>query len=205
MDGIEWVWQSVETFRAEYVKGEIARLPIDVITLAELELKLDLIPFDDLRRRFQVDAALTADFSGIYIDAESYLLIEAAPEWKLNRLRFSVAHELGHWAMHQDLFVRHGFKSPNEFVSWTQFCGGQKYEIEQQANEFAGRFLVPITQLQSMYDQIVVHFNASLPSDWKQDPDLRRKAAERSAPTFGVHPQVIEARFSRESLWPESF
>jgi len=39
MDGKEAVWEKVEAFRDQYLTGELSRLPVDVFTLAELELK----------------------------------------------------------------------------------------------------------------------------------------------------------------------
>jgi len=48
MNGKESVWEQVEAFRAQYLTGELAHLPVDVFTLVELKLRLDVIPFDDL-------------------------------------------------------------------------------------------------------------------------------------------------------------
>ena len=197
------VWQATEEFRNRNLHGKLSYLPIDVVSLVELELRLDLIPFDDLHARFQCDAALMADFSGIYVDAEAYLLIDDQRAWKLNRLRFSIAHELGHFVMHQEYFMEHGFNDANKFISWTHDYGGQKYTLEQQANEFAGRLLVPHDALQKKYEEIEDHFTNSFPDDWRQDSHIRQKAAERIAPIFGVHSQTIETRFSREEIWPD--
>src|SRR5208282_5969560 len=73
VNGKEEVWDAVEKFRRQYLVGPLAHLPVDVFTLAELEFKLDIIPFDDLYEKYEVDAALMQDFSGIYVDAEAYI------------------------------------------------------------------------------------------------------------------------------------
>ena len=41
------------------------RLPIDVFTLIELRLKLDVIIVDDLFAKYDCDAAIKQDFTGI--------------------------------------------------------------------------------------------------------------------------------------------
>jgi len=148
MDGKEAVWEKAEAFRDQYLTGELSRLPVDVFTLAELELKLDVIPFHDLAAKFQSEAAISLDFSGLYVDAETYVYLEKGPAWKLKRLRFSVAHELGHYVLHRDKVPPGGFASFQDFADWTQSNGGFKYTFEQEANEFAGRLLVPVDRLQ---------------------------------------------------------
>lgn len=61
MNGKEQVWDQVEAFRRQYLVGPLAHLPVDVFTLAEIELHLDIIPFDDLYEKYEVDAALIQD------------------------------------------------------------------------------------------------------------------------------------------------
>jgi Zn-dependent peptidase ImmA (M78 family) len=201
----EDVWRQVEDFRERYVPGDLAHVPLDMISITELELRLDLIPFDDLYTKFNADAAITADFSGIYVDAETYELIDAAPEWKLNRLRFSIAHEVGHWMMHRHEFAERPFSDFSQFARWTWENGGRKYDIEREANEFAGRLLVPIDQLRSLFDEFAKGADEFLSLDWRLDPEIRRSAAKRLSQKFGVHADAMLVRFDREELWREPF
>lgn len=200
----EWqekVWAAAEELRARHLQGELARLPVDVFSLAELELRLDVIPFDDLFAKFEADAAITSDFTGIYVDAEAYYLMERGPEWKLNRLRFSYAHEIGHLVLHRDAISAFSIRTIEDFMLWSKECGGQRYQLEREANEFAGRLLVPRERLIERYEEFAAHADQFLPH-WRLSAELRRSAAERIAPRFGVHPQTIEARLDREGLWP---
>ena len=95
---MEHVWQKIEELRAQYEVLREDRTPLDVFTFLEVDFGLDPIPFDDLTAKYRVEAAITADFSGIYLDAAQYALMERGPEWKLNRLRFTVAYELAHYS-----------------------------------------------------------------------------------------------------------
>ncbi len=200
MNGKEGVWEKVEAFRKEYLSGELSLLPVDVFSLVELKLKLDVIPFDDLFAKYDSDAAIIQDFTGIYVDAEAYVLWEKGPVWKQNRLRFSVAHELGHYVLHRELAAKLHFQSVEEFALWTRSHGGQKYTVEQAANEFAGRLLVPVERLQELFDEFAAAFDAKMPH-WRSSEGMRTAFAETVAPRFGVNAQVIAVRLDREGIW----
>ncbi len=113
---MEHIWEKIDGLRAKYdLLGE-DHTPIDVFTFFEVDLGLDAIPFDDLLSKYRVEAAIKADFSGIYLDAEQYALMEKGPEWKLNRLRFTVAHELAHFFLHRELPQSSDFASMSDFA-----------------------------------------------------------------------------------------
>lgn len=203
MNGKEQVWDQVETFRRQYLVGDLGLLPVDVFTLAEVELQLDIIPFDDLYEKYERDAALIQDFSGLYVDAEAYIIWEKGPRWKQRRLRFSVAHELGHFVLHREIAAGVQFKTFDDFARWTNGNQGQQYTIEQEANEFAGRLLVPPARLQAAFDQFASGAKNILPH-WFSSPDLRHGFAESAKGIFEVNTQVIETRLDREGIWPAS-
>jgi Zn-dependent peptidase ImmA (M78 family) len=198
---MEHVWKKIGELRAGYeVLGE-NRTPIDVFTFFEVDLGLDPIPFDNLAAKYRVEAAIKADFSGIYLDAEQYSLMERGPDWKLNRLRFTVAHELAHFFLHQALPKAADFASQASFARWTSNYGGHKYTAEQEANEFAGRLLVPEARLAALFEEFAPQAEALVPNFMSSGP-LRDKFAEKVAPKFGVNSQVIAIRLDRDGVWP---
>jgi Zn-dependent peptidase ImmA (M78 family) len=203
MNGREVVWTKVEAFRQQHLTGALRHLPVDVFSLVELKLKLNVIPFDDLFAKYESDAAITPDFCNLYVDAEAYVLWEKGPVWKQNRLRFSVAHELGHYALHRGIAAKLSFESRDDFARWTQSYDGQKYSLEQAANEFAGRLLVPVERLQKHYDDFAREFDVKYPQ-WRTFEASRHFFAESVAPKFGVNSQVVEVRLDREGIWPVS-
>ena len=197
---MEHVWTKIEELRAEFDLLKTDRTPIDVFTFLEVDLGLDAIPFDDLAIKYRVEAAIKADFSGIYLDAEQYTLMENGPEWKLSRLRFTVAHELAHYFLHKDLPQSSNFSSLPDFARWTANYGGRKYAAEQEANEFAGRLLVPETRLAALFDDFAPQAERLVPNFMQSGP-LRDKFAEKIAPRFGVNSQVIAVRLNRDGVW----
>jgi hypothetical protein len=200
---MENIWRKIEELRAHYELLREDHTPIDVFTFLEVDLGLDPIPFDDLLSKYRVEAAIKADFSGIYLDAEQYTLMEKGPEWKLNRLRFTVAHELAHYFLHRDLPQTCHFTSLPDFAKWTVNYDGHKYTAEQEANEFAGRLLVPETRLGQLFDEFASEANRLMPN-FMDSGQLRDKFSERVAPRFGVNAQVIAIRLDRDGIWPAS-
>lgn len=200
MNGLSSVWDKVEAFRERYLAKDRSALPVDVFSLVELTLQLDVIPFDDLFSKYRVDAALTPDFKGIYVDAESYVLWENGPVWKQNRLRFTVAHELGHYVMHRDYAAKVKFASFDQFARHFKGEDQARFGLEQEANEFAGRLLVPVERLREHFDVFAAQIGEILPT-WLESEDIRAKFAEQVAPRFGVHQKSILTRLDREGVW----
>jgi Zn-dependent peptidase ImmA (M78 family) len=198
---MEHVWQVVDRLRDQYPVLQAERLPIDIFVFMEVDLGLDPIPFDDLMAKYRVDAAIKADFSGLYLDAQQYNLMERGPIWKLQRLRFSIAHELAHYFLHRDLPQPESFASLANFAQWSSTYMGKKYTVEQEANEFAGRLLVPENRLKEFFDEFALEAVRILP-DFMQSSELRNQFAERCGTRFGVNAQVIEVRLERDMIWP---
>ena len=198
---MDHVWKKIEALRAQYETVRADRTPIDVFAFFELDLGLNPIPFDGLTAKYRVEAAITADFTGLYLDAEQYALMEKGPEWKLNRLRFTVAHELAHYFLHRDLPQPENFVSMAAFARWTADYGGKKFTAEQEANEFAGRLLVPVTRLQACFDEFAPAVRKLIPN-FEASSQLRDQFATTIAPKFGVNSQVITVRLDRDAIWP---
>ena len=190
------VWKAADDFResAELRGHNIP--PVDVIYIAEVILKLNVIPLENLKADQNIDAALIPDLSGVYIDEEAYMGWEHGTRWVEQRLRFSFAHELGHLVLHGKQIKSGCFNSVPEFKKWA--ATPSKYgSPEIQANEFAGRFLVPLPIVQREYDQLT----REIPN-WREIEGTREFFAKKIAPRFGVNYQVIETRFDREGIWP---
>ena len=195
------VWEAIEKFQASIQRPEHWRLPVDIFSIVELELKMDIIPFPKLLDKYNRDAALTPDFKGIYVDEDSYTVWETGrPVWKHRRLRFSVAHELGHCSLHKEEAAGVHFSSLEEFGRWLNADDSELYSREQAANEFAGRLLVPQDALGEMLNAFADEVEGRVPQ-WRVMPEYRKAFAERIAPKFEVNSQVVEVRLDREGIW----
>lgn len=201
------IWQCVERFRTRHTPDLNAdKVPLDLLTFIELELKLDVIPLDGLANDFSADAAILSDFTGIYIDGETYDRLDTLPQWRENRLRFTLAHELGHLILHRELFESQAINSKDSLREWLNNHGGEKYRIEKEANEFGGSLLVPIAELTTSFNKLANALDQLRGTHgWQNDDQLRAKTCEQIAPRFGVNAQVIEVRLDRSQLWPSIY
>ena len=200
------IWNQAEELRKRYDTLKVEKLPLDLISFIELDLRLDLIPYDGLKDDFGADAAILADFSGLYIDGEIFDRIDVVRGSQLNRLRFSIAHELGHLFLHRGYFESAGISTSDHLLDWLNEHNGRKYEFEREANEFAGRLLVPVDVLKECFDRMLPAMDAQYGRHaWVANAEIRSKSAELIAPRFGVHPIAIETRFEREGIWPSPF
>ena len=200
MSGKLDVWAAVEEFRQKHGK-DLRKIPVDVLTAIEVRLRLDVVPFPDLLVKYSADAAVMPDFSGIYVDEQSYKFLEGEPIWRFNRLRFSLAHELGHIILHRDLASKLEFKTLDDFRNWTRQYQASRYTLEWEANEFAGRLLAPVERLKADFDAFVGQIEKQFPT-WWANRNLREALTDQLAQVYGVHKDVIACRLDREEFWP---
>lgn len=95
--------------------------------------------------------------SGLLLPSASEIWVDAeeSRRWPARR-RFTIAHEVGHWALHQDqrkrgpLFCRHGQVDPAERESAEL---PPLDPIEEEANQFAAALLIPAALLRREYER----------------------------------------------------
>ncbi len=104
-----------------------------------------------LQADFGADAVILADFSGFYIDGEIFDRIDLVRGAQLSRLRFVIAYELGHLFLHREYFEAAGILTSDHLLDWLNEHNGRKYDFERDANEFAGRLLVPVDMLRECF------------------------------------------------------
>ncbi len=96
----EELWERADKFRSEYWPENV--VPIDTEKIVEFRLKLDIEPMHNLLSDADMDAYLKWDLSGIVVDYDCYMKPKYA-----NRMRFSFAHELGHYILHKEIYTRY--------------------------------------------------------------------------------------------------
>jgi IrrE N-terminal-like domain len=190
--------KTADQIRQKYWPEDI--LPIDTAKIVEIRLKIEVEPMFGLLSALDMDAYLRTDLSGIVVDQDCYMQDKFA-----NRLRFSLAHELGHYVLHKDVY---GGLNITSIVDWKDFILNvpeSEYEnFEWQANEFAGRFLVPYDNLKYKVEESLEMIRKSGLTEYlQQDPDaVLSRVSPFLRKAFGVSEQVIVLRVKRENLWP---
>ena len=192
------LWNFADETRNKYWPE--SKLPVNTEEIVEFRLRLDIEPVKYLLSTIDIDAYLKRDLSGIVVDYDCYMNDKFA-----NRMCFSFAHELGHSFLHKDLYIKFGIDSPEGWKDFILNVPENEYRsFEWQANEFAGRLLVPYSDLEAEMEKMneVLEENNLVPF-LKVDPDaVLSRVSPRLCKPFGVSTEVIERRVKRKGLWP---
>lgn len=117
-------------------------IPIPVEKIVEIDLRISIVPIPGLLRKEGVDAFLSHDFKELYIDQDHYMN-------QTNRSHFTLAHEIGHYVLHQDVVSK-----ITTLDEWKKFILGEETGrsfYEAQAHDFAGCLLMPREELLTEY------------------------------------------------------
>jgi hypothetical protein len=113
-----------------------SRFPVAIELIVERDYKMDIVPIRGLQNAFNIDAFISRDMTSISVD-------DSVLDNRLNRYRFSLAHELGHRVLHREILGAMEFKTIEEWKSQiVQFPEPEYGYLEYQANTFANCQLV---------------------------------------------------------------
>jgi len=180
----------VDLFRSKYWSKVI---PIDMEEIIELKLKIDIFPIPNLQNSFGIDAFITSDWSLIYIDE-----LRFKDERFQNRLRFSLAHEIGHFILHKNIYNAFKIKNITDFYKWHNQIPQEQYSyLEIQANKFANYLLVPRNNLIVERDKALKIIKKKSISIEKMDRGMINSYISiYISKKFGVSEEVIQISLS---------
>jgi len=185
---LEVIQQRAEEFRSKFSK-DLTAIPVNPELMAELA-GLTIIPIENLINDTGIDAVYIHTKNEILVDATEFI---EAHHWP--RLRFSIAHELGHYWLHRDLHKQISFSNEAEWIKYLVALDNND-RLEFQANEFAGRLTIPRGPLIKLIEQEKIPA-----SEFAIDPkELESVLALRLSRRFFISSEVIALRFQREDL-----
>jgi hypothetical protein len=178
--------------RLEFL-GDDCPLNFNVERLIE-QLGLTILPVSGLKADFGLEAMPIFCDDKILIDEDSY---DDTFSW-YGRLRFTLMHELAHFVLHKELLMQVQLRDVQQWSEYVLAVEKECRVLESQANEFAGRFLVPPDRLKLMIPverQAVVASNKTITNS-----QLQKFVYSRLGRKFNVTPTVISIRISKEGL-----
>lgn len=129
------IGERVELFRKKFWNNDI---PVEIEDIIELKLNIDIIPIPGFLKLTNMDALITSGWKYIYVDNNEYL------DGHYHRLRFSLAHEIGHFVLHKEIYYNFGIKNQEDYYKLYKDIPGLQYGyLESQANKFASYLLIP--------------------------------------------------------------
>ena len=196
---IEQIRSEADSFRQQYWPSN--NIPIEIFEILEFDLNIEIRDIFNLKETCDVDALLLANLKTIIIDRNDFLNDSAQ-----NRLRFSIAHEIGHLVLHSKVFTDIKCSTVEEWIQFFHQIPEDQYRwIENHANEFAGRILVPREQLLEKLNDAVSVAETKGYDSWDTSGESTLEYLSNGiAREFEVSGQVIEKRLVREKLWPIS-
>ena len=194
---IDNIRKTADDFRVRHWPQDT--IPVDIFEILEFDLDLEIRTITSIKEVGDVAVLLLGDIKTIVVDLDDCLNERAQ-----NRLRFSLAHEIGHLILQSDIFTKIEYASVDEWINFFQKIPDDQYTwIEQHAYEFAGRLLVPLDKLNGKLNDAIEMAEKAGFDSWDHSGDSTRGFISHAISRFfGVSQQVIEKRLMRESLWP---
>lgn len=153
-----------------------------ILANAEYTLPIDVHAIARSHGITILTVSLEDPVSGLLVVKNGNATIGVNENHHLNRQRFSLAHELGHYLLHRDKSSVFLDEAPIFFRDEKSSDGSEREEIE--ANAFAAALLMP----EALLREIV----RNKPLDAQDDVAVRRLATQ-----FGVSTQALTIRLTR--------
>lgn len=190
------IQKEVDEVREKYPAAKV--LPVHVEDLIDLDLDLDLQSAANLLALSGTDALILPDWKTVLVD-----LAEFEDPKMTNRLRFSLAHELGHYFLHREVYSDLSFASVEDWIAFVVGIPEEVYGwLEYHADEFAGRLLVPETELRESFRDAVKLLDGTKYAGRSDFPEpVADAVAKKICSRFGVSYRPVRSRLKRLGLW----
>lgn len=173
------------------------KIPVNIERIVDVRLGMDIISVPGLKDEIGVDGFLSRDRDAIYVDER---VSNAVP----SRYRFTLAHEVGHLVLHEELYRCAEFRTPPEWLQFQSSLPEKDYSrYEFQAYCFGGLILVPKAALENAVQEAILKakrrgYNVDL-----EDAADRAYVADWVGKMFGVSADVVARRGKYDGLWSE--
>ncbi len=146
--------EATDFLQEHHPSGE---LPIPIEEIIQQNLDFHIVPSMSLQESADIDAWTAIKRKEIYIDHENYM-----SDTRHCRIRFTLAHELGHIVLHQDYLNNLDFKSDIEWKNYMMENWRKNGNYEVQANIFAGYVLMPTHLVEAEFGKAKIKVNQIL-------------------------------------------
>lgn len=174
------------------------RIPVPIEEIVEFDWGIHVVPMPGMHEIYGIDGFTSHDLTQIFID-------ETVLNKRLNRFRFTLAHEMSHAVLHAAVYKELAFSS---IESWKKAVKGIEEDdyawLEYQADALAGLILVPGAELKKAAAQALREVQKiGLDLDNRSSNDVAKGyVANNLGRKFEVSPTVIQIRLDKDGLWP---
>jgi len=171
-------------------------LPVNAEDVVEVKLKMKIVPTPNIRRFYGVDAWTAINLKMMYVDNDLFL-----DNRQKNRLKFSLAHELGHCVLHQNIYKQVNINNIYKFSEiLLDLISEEKYNyLEVQANKFANYFLIPRERLKIEKAKLIERLKNDSEFSKLADSKMQNSFLAISlANVFGVSSEAMEIALNED-------
>lgn len=184
-----------EEFLAEYCPQR--GLPIPISEIVEFDLGMDVVPILGLENTIGVAGYLSSDLEYIYVDKQTF-------DYSVERYRFTLAHEAGHYWLHDDFYQTFDIATIEDFKAAQGAIAKDYRWFEFQANSFAGLVLVPSLELREVFTEFSEKaLSRGVTLSALVDHPYRQRLIKSVAERFQVSEPVASRRLEKDGLLPE--
>ena len=188
----ENIGEHVKTFLETYHPS--LELPVPIEWIIESDLGLHIHPFPELYRKFKQSGFLSHDRKVIYVDEYQY-------DNYVEKYRFTLAHEVGHYVMHKSFYEGLSFNYVQEYIEFLQSIPQKEwYWFETHGDSFAGQILVPTEPLEKNCIELLETYRDIYSKHAYIPHEFWTYASNDLSEIFEVNPKVIEIRIRLERL-----
>ncbi len=186
------IGQRAQIFLAQYHPS--LELPVPIEEIVNVKMGINIFPFPRLYKDHGLNGFLSRDRTTIYVDELQYDQFN-------EKYRFTLAHELGHYVLHQSCYENLPFESPDGYVKWRLSVTPEDISwFETHGDWFAGHVLVPTNRLEEICLKVVSKYQEKF-SKFKTIPDdIWSYISNEVATYFEVNPPVVEIRIKKENI-----
>lgn len=171
-------------------------IPVNIEYIVEAGFEMDIVPVPGLQDCIEAVAYITRDLQEIRVDDFVY-------QHRVNRYRFSLAHELAHRRLHQEQWQQMHF---HDVASWKEAVSRSIPEreygyVEFHANFFAGLVLVPPLSLQTSFDKCVELAKQHGIDIADETSGAQAIVESYIAKEFEVSAEVVHRRLEADGVW----
>lgn len=175
------------------------QIPVPIEEIIEFKYFLNIVPIIGLKNQTDIEGLLLSDLKTIFIDNSSY-----NDDKFQKRMRFTLAHELGHLILHGDQIKEMKFQTVEEWISFREKMDEDDLDwFERQAKEFAGSLLVPSLKLEELIEKNNKKIKKYIDESLSEDANERAidGISRILSDEFNVSSHVIKHRIRIEKIW----
>lgn len=161
--------------------------------IIEIDYKLDVVPIPGVQKEYDVDALILSNWEEIIVDKRMH-----DDERYRSRLRFSLAHELGHLILHRKEWSQLDVGELADHEKLMERMDAQSYDnMEVQASIFANNLLVPREDLSRLKKKTIEEKEIN-PDDFDKEM-LNKYLAKPLSKKFKVSEEAMEIALNHVS------